>query len=160
MKEDRGAEAVDQMRTWYNGYAIEELTVKTVFLTLLYNDILYIMDSEAEIEKGYTDRTMIPMIIRPDKRHFEILDILIEFKYVKLGDAGLTGEKARKLSMEELQCLPRMASEMKSAREQLRRHGDALEKKYGDTLRLRRYAVVSLGFERLWWEEIGKESEL
>ncbi|MCP4689263.1 MAG: hypothetical protein GY859_14510 [Desulfobacterales bacterium] len=128
-----------------------ELTVKTAFLTLLYNDILYIMDSEAEIDKGYTDLTMI---IRPDKRHFEILDILIEFKYVKLGDVGLTGEETRKLSVEELRRLPRMVSEMEGAREQLRRYGDALEKRYGDTLRLRRYAVASLGFERLWWEEI------
>ncbi|MCP4692060.1 MAG: hypothetical protein GY859_28705 [Desulfobacterales bacterium] len=121
--------------------------MKTAFLTLLYNDILYVMDSEAEIEKGYADLTMI---VRPDKRRFEILDILIEFKYVKLGDAGLTGKQARELSVEELHGLPRMASEMKEARKQLMRYGDALEKKYGDALRLRRYAVVSLGFERLW----------
>ncbi len=128
-----------------------ELTVKTAFLTLLYNDNLYIMDSELEIEKGRADLTMI---VRPDKRRFEILDILIEFKYVKLGDAGLTGEGARKLSVEELRTLPHMASQMKSAKEQVKRYGDALEKKYGDALRLRRYAVVSLGFERLWWEEV------
>ncbi len=128
-----------------------ELTVKTAFLTLLYNDTLYIMDSEEEIDRGYSDLTMI---IRPDMRRFEVLDILIEFKYVKLGDAGLTGKRARELLVEELQKLPRMAAEVKSAREQLKRYGDALEKKYGDALRLRRYAVVSLGFERLWWEEI------
>ncbi len=109
------------------------------------------MDSEGEIGKGFAD---LSMIIRPDKRHFEILDILIEFKYVKLGDAGLTGEQARKLSVEELQNLPAMAAEMKAAKEQLRRYGDALEKKYGDALRLRRYAVVALGFERLWGEEM------
>ncbi len=30
-----------------------ELTVKTAFLTLLYNDILYIMDSEVAIGRGY-----------------------------------------------------------------------------------------------------------
>ncbi len=128
-----------------------ELTVKTAFLTLLYDDILYIMDSEEEIDKGYSDLTMI---IRPDKRHFEILDILIEFKYVKLGDAGLTGERARALSVEELQNFRPMSAEMKTARKQLKRYGDALEKKYGDMLRLRRYAVVALGFERLWWEEV------
>ncbi|MCP4694059.1 MAG: AAA family ATPase [Desulfobacterales bacterium] len=129
-----------------------ELTVKTAFLTLLHDDILYIMDSEEEIGKGYADLTMI---IRPDKRRFEILDILIEFKYVKLGAAGLTAERARELSTDELQSLPPMASEMKSARKQVKRYGDALEKKYGNALRLRRYAVVSLGFERLWWEEVG-----
>ncbi len=109
------------------------------------------MDSESEIGKGYTDLTMI---IRPEKRHFDILDVLIEFKYVKLGEAGLTGEQARKMSVEELQNLPLMASEMKSAREQVKRYGDALETKHGNTLRLRRYAVVSLGFERLWGKEI------
>ncbi len=94
------------------------------------------------------------MIIRPDKRHFEILDILIEFKYIKLGDAGVTGEQARKLSIEELRGLPPMASKMKKARAQVKRYGEALEKKYAGVLRLRSYAVASLGFERPWWEEI------
>lgn len=127
-----------------------ELTVKTAFLTLLYNDILYIMDSERETGRGYADLTMI---VRPDMRRFAILDILIEFKYVKLGEAGLTGEKARKLTAEELRSLPAMISQMETARGQLKRYGDSLEKKYGD-LKLRRYAVVSLGFERIWWEEV------
>ncbi len=49
-----------------------------------------------------------------------------------------------------------MIAEMNEAKKQLRRYGDALEKKYGN-LRLRRYAVVSLGFERLWWEETGAD---
>ncbi len=47
-----------------------------------------------------------------------------------------------------------MVSEMKAAGKQLKRYGDALDNKYGDALRLRRYAVVSLGFERLWWVEL------
>ncbi len=127
-----------------------ELTVKTAFLTLLYNDRLYIMDSEDEVERGRADLTMI---IRPDMRRYNILDILIEFKYVKLGDAGLTGEKARELPSKELEKIPPMIASMKDAEEQLRRYGGALEKKYGN-LRLRRYAVVSLGFERIWWKEV------
>ncbi len=56
--------------------------------------------------------------------------------------------------VEELQNLPRMVAEKKEAGEQIKRYGDALEKKYGNALRLRRYAVVSLGFERPWGEEI------
>ncbi|MDM8516787.1 AAA family ATPase [Desulfobacterales bacterium HSG16] len=126
-----------------------ELTVKTAFLTLLYHDNLYIMDSELEIGRGVAD---LVMIIRPDMRRFKILDILIEFKYVKLKDAELSGEQAKKLSLEELQKLPLMKSAMDEAKNQLKRYGDALEKKYKN-LRLRRYAVVSLGFERLWWKE-------
>jgi len=74
-----------------------ELTVKTAFLTLLYNDIIYIMDSEQELERRYADLTMI---IRPDKRHGAVFDVLIEFKFVSLKEAGLSGDEARKLSRE------------------------------------------------------------
>jgi len=56
-----------------------ELTVKTAFLTPLFNDTLYIMESEAETERGHADLTMI---VRPDRRQYRILDILIEFKFV------------------------------------------------------------------------------
>jgi len=131
-----------------------ELTVKTAFLTLLYNDILYIIDSEKDAGRGYADLTMI---IRPDMRRFKILDILIEFKYVSLKEAGLTGEEARGLSMKDLQAIPAMRAKMKEAKKQVKQYGDALEQKYDD-LRLNRYAVVSLGFERLWWQEVKGES--
>lgn len=127
-----------------------ELTVKTAFLTLLYNDILYVMDSEQEAGRRYSDLTMI---IRPDMRRFNIFDILIEFKFVKLKDAGLNGEQARKLSRDQLRNIPEMKSVMKDAAAQVRDYGDILERKYND-LRLKRYAVVSLGFDRLWWEEV------
>ena len=127
-----------------------ELTVKTAFLTLLYNEILYIMDSEKEIRRGYTDLTMI---VRPDMRRFTIFDVLIEFKYVGLGKTGLSGEKARNLDDEALRKIPAMKAQMKEAEEQVRNYGDALERKY-DKMRLKRYAVVSLGFDRLWWKEV------
>jgi hypothetical protein len=127
-----------------------ELTVKTAFLTLLYNDILYIMDSEAEVGRQRVDLTMI---IRPDMRRFTILDILIEFKYVSLADAGLSGKQAHALSVEELQSLPGMRQAMAEASEQARDYGRILEARHGN-LRLRRYAVVALGFERLWACEV------
>ena len=125
-----------------------ELTVKTAFLTLLYNDILYIMDSEKKAGTGYADLTMM---IRPDMRRFKILDVLVEFKFVRsLKEAGLTGKEARGLSMEELRAIPAMQAKMKEAEKQVKQYGDALVQKYGD-LRLNRYGVVSLGFERLLW---------
>ncbi|MEE4358361.1 MAG: PD-(D/E)XK nuclease domain-containing protein, partial [Desulfococcaceae bacterium] len=127
-----------------------ELTVKTAFLTLLYNDILYIMDSEPETGRTHADLTMI---IRPDMRRFKIFDVLIEFKYVSLKKAGLSGEQAGKLSVEELRALPSMQTEMASAKAQVKKYGDSLEKKYPE-LRLKRFAVVSLGFERIWWEAV------
>ncbi len=128
-----------------------ELTVKTAFLTLLYNDILYVMDSETEISRRYADLTMI---LRPDMRHVKAYDILIEFKFVSLKDAGMTGEQAVSLSSEELQAIPPMKSKMQAAKVQIQQYGDELQQKYGN-LKLRRYAVVSLGYERVWGEEMG-----
>ncbi len=126
-----------------------ELTVKTAFLTLLYNDILYIMDSETETDRRYADLTMI---VRPDMRKYKILDILIEFKFVKLKEAGLSGEQARKLTTEKLRALLRMTAEMADATAQVKDYGEVLEKRHGN-LGLRKYTVVSLGFERIWWKE-------
>ncbi|MGD9975918.1 MAG: AAA family ATPase, partial [Desulfatirhabdiaceae bacterium] len=106
-----------------------ELTVKTAFLTLLYNDILYIMDSEAEVGRQRVDLTMI---IRPDMRRFTILDVLIEFKYVTLADAGLSGKQARELRVAELQALPCMQQAMTEAVEQARDYGRILEERHGN----------------------------
>jgi len=39
------------------------------------------MESEAELECGHANLTMI---VRPDRRQYRILDILIEFKFVSL----------------------------------------------------------------------------
>jgi hypothetical protein len=127
-----------------------ELTIKTAFLTLLYNDILYIMDSETETGRGYADLTMI---IRPDMRQYKILDILLEFKFVHLQEAGLTGEQAKSLSQKELESFPEMQKKMKEAEKQLIKYGAALENKHKN-LRLKKFAVVALGFERLWAEEV------
>jgi hypothetical protein len=108
------------------------------------------MDSETETGRTHADMTMI---IRPDMRRFKIFDVLIEFKYVSLKKAGLSGEQAGKLSVEELRALPSMQTEMESAKAQVKKYGDSLETKYPE-LRLKRFAVVSLGFERIWWEAV------
>ncbi|WP_222424163.1 AAA family ATPase [Desulfamplus magnetovallimortis] len=131
-----------------------ELTVKTAFLTLLYNDLLFIMDSEKEIDRRYADLTMI---IRPDMRHYQLFDILIEFKYVSLSDAGVSGETARALSSDELAVLPPVRCAMADAEKQLRAYGMALNEKYSD-LRLKSYGVVALGFERLCWCEVSRNN--
>jgi len=73
-----------------------ELTLKTAFLTLLFNDAFYIMDSEAAINRRYTD---LSMIIRPDMRQYKLLDHLIEFKYLSLTELNMTGEQAKQASV-------------------------------------------------------------
>jgi len=128
-----------------------ELTVKTAFLTLLFNDIFYIMDSETELDKQYADLTMI---LRPDTRQYQLLDILIEFKFVSLAESGLTAEKAKAHSAEELKASTLVQGKFAETRAQLARYREVLQKKYGQSLKLRCYGVVGVGFERLVWEEV------
>jgi hypothetical protein len=93
------------------------------------------------------------MIVRPDMRQFRLLDILIEFKYVSLSDAGLTGEKVQKESVELLQAIPSVKEKFFEAATSLARYRDVLIKKYDNGERLRCFSVAALGFERLVWEE-------
>ena len=93
------------------------------------------------------------MIIRPDMRELELCDILLEFKFVSLKQAKLTGKQAKELSPGKLKTIEMMKEKMEDAENMLIDYGDSLESKYGN-LRLRRFAVVSLGFERLWAKEI------
>jgi len=63
-----------------------ELMVKIAFLTLLFDDRLYMMVSETEIDHGYID---LSLIIRSDQRGVAALDLLLEFKYVSRKTLGL-----------------------------------------------------------------------
>ncbi len=127
-----------------------ELTVKTAFLTLLYNDLLYIMDSEPEIDRRYADLTMI---IRPDKRHGKIFDVLIEFKFVPLKDVNMTGGQAKALKEDELYKIPQIIEQLEDAGKQASEYGKHLEEKY-ENLRLHKFVVVSLGFERVCFRKV------
>ncbi len=127
-----------------------ELTVKTAFLTLLYNDIIYIMDSETEIDRRYADLTMI---IRPDKRYGKVFDVLIEFKFIKLKDAGTSADKAQKLSEDKLMLIPEIANQIADGAKQVQEYGKKLEQKYGN-LRLQKFVVVALGFERVCFKKL------
>ena len=130
-----------------------ELTVKTLFLTLLFNDTFYIMDSEPALKRGYGD---LIMRVRPDMRHSALLDILIEFKYLPLGKNRLTGGQVRKMSRETLTALEPVREGLDNAQKQLSQYRKALADIYGaDFLKLRTFSVVSVGCERLVWREEG-----
>lgn len=129
-----------------------ELTIKTAFLTLLFNDRLYMVDSETAIQRTYADITLIR---RPDLRDEPgLLDLILEFKYVKLSEVNLDGVAARQLSHTELLALPAIQTQLAAARTQLQGYQNALQQQYGAILRLRTYAVVALGFERVAWVEV------
>lgn len=127
-----------------------ELLVKIAFLTLLFNDRLYMMVSELETDRGYVD---LSLIVRPDMRRFQALDLLLEFKYLSLKDLGLTGEQAREKTHDELATLPAVAAKLDKAEDQARRYGATLQERYGLT-DLRAFAVVALGLERVVWRAV------
>ncbi len=136
-----------EFRNLYRDYRrSNELVVKTAFLTLLFNDTLYIMESEAEIERGHADLTLI---VRPDRRQYQVLDILIEFKFVSLKEAGLDGKIPETTDREALQTLPAVQSKQREAEAGLARYRARLQAKFGDLLCLHSFSVVAVGFERL-----------
>ncbi|MEA1050521.1 AAA family ATPase [Lamprobacter modestohalophilus] len=127
-----------------------ELMVKLAFLTLLFDDRLYMMVSETEMDHGYVD---LSLIRRFDRREIRALDLLLEFKYVSLQQIKLTGEQLRQKPMAELAALPTVAAELEAAGEQARRYGGALSERYGLS-DLRLLAVVGVGLERVVWQPV------
>jgi len=125
-----------------------ELVIKTAFLTILFSDAFYIMDSELELNKGYAD---LCMIVRPDMRQYQLLDHLLEFKYISLKQLGLNAQAVREHSREALLALPLVQAAIASASEQLQAYQTALVERYHYELRLQTGVVVALGFERLVW---------
>jgi hypothetical protein len=128
-----------------------ELTIKTVFLTLLFNDNFYKMDSETGLGRSYADLTMI---LRPDERSSGLLEFLIEFKYVRLPEIGLSGTEIKQKTREELKAIPMVQQRLAEAADKLKGYRQELQAAYGNVLRLRVYTIVAVGFERLIWEEM------
>ncbi len=125
-----------------------ELTIKTAFVTVLFNDSFYIMDSETTLARHYADLTML---VRPEMRRYPLLDIIMEFKYVSLAAAGLTGAQAQQLSYDQITTLPIIQQKLTEVTYQLANYRHALVTQYGSVLQLHSYCVVALGFERLVW---------
>ena len=127
-----------------------ELVIKIAFLTLLFDDRLYMMVSETEVDHGYID---LALIVRTDMRQFSALDLLLEFKYVSLPELKLTGEQARAKTVKELAALPKVEEKLQEAEAQAQRYGAALRDRYGLT-DLRQFAVVAIGLERVVWRAL------
>jgi hypothetical protein len=123
-----------------------ELTVKTLFLTLLWNDTGYITHSEPELDHGYAD---LCLLRRPDARESSLWDLLFEFKRLPLKELGMSGKEAKAVSRRSLTAIPKVNDALDQAEAQIAAYLSALERNRGDTLKVRSYAVVALGFERL-----------
>jgi len=128
-----------------------ELVLKAVFVALLFNSRYYQMDSETALGRRYAD---LIMIVHPNMRQYHLFDFLFEFKFVKLNEVNLTGAEVKQKTSAELKALSRVATQLSAATTQVQNYRPVLQQTYGDPLRLRAYAVVAVGFERLVWEEI------
>lgn len=128
-----------------------ELVIKTIFLTLLFNDTFYIMDSEASLKREFAD---LIMIVRPDMRQYALLDILIEFKFVPLGKNKLSGEQVRDMTDEELRASEPVKKALSAAKKKLTGYRQTLRENYGGRLRLHTFAVAAVGLNRLVWEKL------
>jgi hypothetical protein len=71
-----------------------------------------------------------------------------------LSQVQLSAEQVRNKATAELTDLEVIKAEFTAARRALHSYQQTLHARYGALLKLRVYAVVSLGFERLFWQEI------
>ncbi len=127
-----------------------ELAVKVMFMTVLFNDRLYMMISETEVNHGYID---LSLIVRPDMRRFQALDLILEFKYVKLDAIKLNGLEVKKKSREELLALPLIRDQLEAAKQQARRYATDLKARY-QLKTITCFAVVAVGLERIVFERL------
>ncbi len=123
-----------------------ELTVKTIFLSLLWNDAAYITHSEPELDHGYAD---LCLLRRPDARTPGLWDLLFEFKRLSLKDLKMSGKDIGALSRAELTEHALVRDALDEAEVQIGAYRTALAKRLDKTPKLRGYAVVALGFKRL-----------
>ncbi len=122
-----------------------ELAIKVMFMTVLYDDRMYMVVSETEVNHGYAD---LSFIVRPDFRQYKPFDLVLEFKYVGLKEVGLSGQALKEISREALMQLPPVAAKLQEAEDLAVRYGDILKERY-KLDRITRFAIVAIGLERV-----------
>ena len=133
-----------------SGSGVNETTVKTLFLSMLFDDTRYVTHSEPEIDRGYAD---LCLLVRPEMRRRGFLDHLFEFKLVRRERLAESGREIRGMDAAQLRRVPAVAQAVAAARDQVERYRAALLKREG-ALDLRAYVVVAVGLERLLGEKV------
>ncbi|MCP4685116.1 MAG: AAA family ATPase [bacterium] len=144
---DRGAPPAQLV---HGGSGVNEMVIKTLFLSILFTDDYYRTFSEPELEKAYAD---LCLLVRPQMRPYGFFDLLFEFKLVRRKQLGKKGQDLRDMDEAALRQLPSVAKAFTQARDQVERYRAALMRREGE-LNLRSYAIVAVGLERILGEEI------
>jgi hypothetical protein len=134
-----------------SGSGVNEMTLKALFLSVLFDDTRYVVHSELEVERGYAD---LCLLVRPETRWPGAFDILLELKLVRRKTLGQKGRELSAMDERSLGELPAVKTALAEAREQIERYRAALVRQRGDAVRPRCYAVVAVGLERLLGEEV------
>ncbi len=138
-------------RSWQAGSGVNEMVIKALFLSILFDDQRFVVHSELEIERGYAD---LCLLVRPEMMRPGACDLLFEFKFVRRKKLEKSGHALRDMDDATLLRLPEVAKAFTEARGQIERYRTALTKQRGE-LELRSYVVVAVGLERILGEEIG-----
>jgi len=135
----------------HGGSGVNETAVKTLFLSILFDDTRYVTFSELELDKQYAD---LCLLVRPEMRRYGYYDLLFEFKLVRRRELGLKGQELREMDEQAVRELPAVNKALGEVREQVDRYRAALVRSQGaETLNLRSYVVVAVGLERMLGEE-------
>ena len=128
------------------------VVIKSLFLSILFDDTRYVTFSELELAQGYAD---LCLLVRPEMRRHGFFDMLFELKLVRRKELGKKGQELSEMSREALRQLPRVGKAFADARDQAERYRDRLVQRFGEAaLNLRCYTVVAVGLERILGEEI------
>ncbi len=107
---DRGAAA---RTASHSGSGVNEMVMKALFLSILFDDTRYVISSELEIERSYVD---LCLLVRPERRAPELFDLLFEFKLVRRKTLGKKGEELRGIDDEALRQLTPVKTALTEAR--------------------------------------------
>jgi hypothetical protein len=140
-----------------SGGGVNEMVIKTLLLSILFDDTRYVTWSELEIERSYTD---LCLLVRPEMRRYGFFDFVFELKLVRRKELGKRGQELRTMSQEELRRLPPVAKAFAEAQEQARRSHVALLRQRGEELSLRSYVIVAVDLERILGEALPPDSRL
>ncbi|MEM7131011.1 MAG: AAA family ATPase [Chloroflexota bacterium] len=141
----------------------KELTLKSLFIALLYQNNLYTIYSEPTFGRRYGD---LLLWLKPDKRQNRFFNLLFEFKQIQLnkliespGDQSgksknvpLSGKEVKAKGQAELLTIPAVQEAMDEAKTQLHDYQHYLQDQFGTGLKLRSYAVVGVGLDRILFD--------
>ncbi len=135
--------------------SVNEMTLKALFLAILFDDRRFVVHSELELGRGYAD---LCLLVRPESRYPNAFDVLFELKLVRRKKLGKKNRELREMDEAALCELPAVKMALATAREQAGRYLAALARQRGGAARSRAYIVVAVGLERLVGEEVAAGS--